>query len=278
MRWNVSAAVVCLLVLLAGCANPLDKEPSSARIPTGCGECADEIAALVDDVEAIDGVDEVRSTRRTTRAVPVAYLNLTLDLTGQDVVSTDIPAVTDAVAEAAWRSKVSPVDVLTVDVILRDGYHESDRYPFGAERTTYEDRWGKRPAGSEWSPVPEQDDDLEGCEVDGCKELMRDIARKASALPGVDAVVESTYVPDTPTNGSSADVGLTSDGTVGVDDLAEQAAEIVWRSEVGPIDYISVTVETPDGGFPDTVTFQIDPDHGRDHDRLEQMWGPRPAG
>jgi hypothetical protein len=278
MRWNVSAAVVCLLVLLTGCTNPLDKEPSSAAIPAGCGDCEDEIAALVEEVQAIDGVDAVRGTRRTTRGVPVAYLSIGLDLAGKDIVSTDITAVTDAVAEAAWRSEVSPLDALTLQVELRNGYHESDGYPFGAERKSYEDRWGKRPAGSEWSPLPEQDEDLEGCEVDGCHELMRAIAREASALPGVDAVVRSAYVSDSPTNGSTADVDLKADDPVVVGGLAEQVAEIVWRSEVGPIDYISVTVETPEGGFPDTVTLQIDPDHGRDHDRLEKKWGPRPAG
>jgi hypothetical protein len=35
MRWNVSAAALCLLVLLTACTNPLDKEPSSAAIPAG---------------------------------------------------------------------------------------------------------------------------------------------------------------------------------------------------------------------------------------------------
>ncbi len=277
MRWNVSAAVVCLLVVLTGCTNPLDKEPSSARIPTGCGECKDEIAALVDEVQAIDGVEAVRSTRRTTRGVPVAYLTVGLDLAGRDVVSADITAVTDAVAEAAWRSDVSPLDVLSVGVTLRNGYEESVSYPFGADRTTYEQRWGGRPAGSEWSPVPE-DDDREGCEVDGCPELMRDIARKASDVPGVEAVLRSAYVSDSPTNASSADVHVKADDTVVVDDLVDQVAEIVWRSTVAPIDLITVQVETPDGGFPDSVILQIDPDHGRDHDRLEEMWGPRPAG
>ncbi|WP_374455271.1 hypothetical protein [Nocardioides sp.] len=275
MRWNVSAAVVCLLVVLTGCTNPLDKEPSSARIPTGCGECEDEIAALVDEVQAIDGVEAVRSTRRTTRGVPVAYLTVGVDLTGKDVVSADISAVTDAVAEAAWRSDVSPLDVLSLGVTLRNGYEESDSYAFGADRTTYEQRWGERPSGAEWSPVQE-DDDLEGCEVDGCTELFRDIARDASALPGVTAVLRSAYGSDTPTNASSAHVELRADE---VDDgLVEQVAELVWRSEADPLDLISVTVETPEGGFPDTVTFQIDPDHGRDHERLEQMWGPRPTG
>lgn len=278
MRWNVSVAVVCLLVLLTGCTNPLDKEPSSAAIPAGCGDCEEEIAALVDEVATIDGVAAVRSTRRTTRGVPVAYLSVGLDLAGKDVVSADLTAVTDAVAEAAWGSKVSPLDVLTLAVELRDGYQESVSYSFGAERATYEDRWGPRPEGTEWSPVPKEDDDLEGCEVDGCHDLMRDIAREASALPGVGAVLRSAYVSDSPTNGSAAEVGLMADDTVVVDDLVEQVAEIVWRSKVGPIDYISVTVETPDGGFPDKVDFQVDPDHGRDHDRLEQMWGPRPAG
>jgi hypothetical protein len=209
--------------------------------------------------------------------VPVAYLSVGLDLAGRDVVSADITAVSDAVAEAAWHSDVSPLDVLSLGVTLRNGYEESVSYPFGADRTTYEQRWGGRPAGSEWSPVPE-DDDREGCEVDGCPELMRDIARKASALPGVEAVLRSAYGSDTPTNASSAHVELEADDTVVVDDVVDQVAELVWRSEVGPLDLISVTVETPEGGFPDTVTFQIDPDHGRDHERLEQMWGRRPTG
>lgn len=273
MRWNVSGAVVCLLVLLAGCTNPLDREPSSARIPTGCDDCAEEIAALVKVVEKVDGVASVGGARRMTRGVPVAYLSVSLDLTGEDVVSTDITAVTDAVAEAAWHSDVTPLDTLSLSLELRNGYHESDGYDFGTDRASFEERWGPRPAGSEWSPVEEGDDDLEGCEVDGCDEQMRAIAREVSALPGVEAVIHSAYAPDDPTSSASTRIEVRGDSA----ELAERVAEIVWRSEVGPIDYISVTVETPDGGFPDMTDFQIDPDHGRDHERLEQMWGPRPA-
>lgn len=273
MRWNVSAAVLCLLVLAPGCSNPLDKEPSSAAIPTGCGDCEAEIAALVEEVQAIDGVEAVRSTRRTTRGVPVAHLSVGLDLAGKDVVSTDIATITDAVAEAAWRSEASPLDVLTLQVELRNGYHESVGYLFGAQRATFEDRWGPRPAGTEWSPVPEQDNDLEGCEAGGCEERMRDIARDVSALPGVEAVIVSNYAPDTPTSSAHADVEVRGAGA----DLADRVAEVVWRSEVVPIAHIDVTIDGPGSGFPDTVIFQIDPDHGQDHDRLEELWGPRPV-
>lgn len=276
MRWNVSAAVVCLLVVLTGCANPLDKEPSSAQVPTGCGECTTEVADLVAELESSDAVLAVRGTRRTTTSS--GYLSLGVDLDGKDVVSADLDELFDSVAEAAWRSGVNPLDTLSVSGTLRDGYAETVIYDFGADRASFEKRWGARSRGSEWTPVSGQDDDLEGCEVDGCHELMRDIARAAADLPGVRAVVRSAYVSDSPTNASSADVDLVADDAVTVEELAEQVAEIVWRSKVGPIDLISVTVETPDGGFPDEVTFQIDPDHGRDHDRLEQMWGPRPAG
>jgi len=274
MRWNVSAAVLCLLVVAAGCSNPLDEEPSSAAIPTGCGDCEAEIAALVEAVEEIPGVVGVTDTRRTTRAVPVAHLSMGLDLAGTDVVSTDVAAVADAVAEAAWRSGVSPLDVLRLEVGLRNGYEESDAYAFGAERATYEERWGPRPAGTEWSPVPETDDDLEGCEVDGCRDLMRAVAREVSALPGVKAVLRSDYGASTPTNTSSADLEVRTDGT----DVAERVAEVVWRSRVTPIRLISVTTAEPGGGFPDTVTYQVDPEIGRDHDRLEELWGPRPVG
>ena len=276
MRWNVSAAVVCLLVVLTGCTNPLDKEPSSVQVPAGCGECTTEVADLVTELTASPAVLAVRGTRRTTTST--GYLGLGVDLDGKDVVSADLDLLFDAVAEAAWRSGVTPLDTLSVDGRLRDGYAETVVYAFGADRASFEERWGTRPEGSEWTPTSEEDDDLEGCEVDGCPDLMRDIAREASGLPGVEAVVRADYVSDTPTNASSAHVELKADDAAAVDDLVDQVAEMVWRSEVDPIDLISVTVETPEGGFPDTVTFQIDPDHGRDHDRLEQMWGPRPAG
>ena len=273
MRWNVSAAVLCLLALATACSNPLDKQPSSAAIPAGCGDCEAEVAALVETVEAIPGVDAVSSTRRTPRGVPVAYLSVGLDLTGKDVVSTDVGAVADAVAEAAWRSEVSPLDVLRLGVELRNGYQESDAYAFGADRADYEERWGERPAGSEWSPVPEADDDLEGCEVDGCPQLMRDLAREVSSLPGVRAVLRADHVSSSPTNASSADIDVRTDGT----DVTERVAEIVWRSRVTPIKLITVTTSTPGGGFPDQVILQVDPETGRDHDRLEEKWGPRPV-
>ena len=275
MRWNVSAAVVCLCVVLTGCANPLDKPASSAEVPTGCGECTTEVADLVAELTSSGAVLDVRGTRRTTTSS--GFLGIGVDLDGDDVVSADLDALFDGVAEAAWRSGVTPLDTLSVSGMLRNGYAETVLYDFGADRAAFEEKWGARPKGSEWTPVSDEPDDLVGCEVDGCHDLVREIARKASALPGVDAVVQSAYVRDTPTNGSAADVDVKADGTVAVDGLAEQVAEIVWRSEVSPIDYISVTVEMPDGGFPDTVTFQIDPDNGRDHDRLEQQWGPRPV-
>jgi hypothetical protein len=276
MRWNVSAAVVCLLVVLTSCTNPLDEEPSSAKVPTGCGECTSEVADLVAGLESADGVRAVRSAERTTTSS--GYLSLGVDFDGKDVVSADLASLFDAVAEAAWSSGVNPLDTLSVGGTLRNGYAETVVYDFGGDRASFEERWGKRPPGSDWTPVSGDDDDLEGCEVDGCPELMRDIARKASALPGVEAVVRSAYVSDSPTNASSADVHVKADDTVVVDDLVDRVAEIVWRSTVAPIDLITVQVETPDGGFPDSVILQIDPDHGRDHDRLEQKWGPRPAG
>ena len=260
-----------VLVAAATACGVLDAPPGP-EVPAGCGDCASEVADLVTELESSGAVRSVPGTRRTTTSD--GYLGLGVDLDAKDV-SADLDAIFDTVAEAAWHSDVTPLDTLSVAGTLRDGYAETVIYDFGADRASFEERWGKRPQGSEWTPVSE-DDDLDGCEVDGCHELMRDIAREASALPGVQAVVRSAYVADSPTNASSADVDLKADDGVVADDLVEQVAELVWRSEVAPIDLISVTVATPSGGFPDTVTLQIDPDHGGDHDRLEQMWGPRP--
>lgn len=273
MRWSFGVIVVCLTMGLAACTSPLDEEPASSRIPSGCGDCEAEIAALVAELEETPGVRAVTNPRRTTRGVPQAHLRLGLTLAGEDVVSTDISSVVDAVAEAAWRSDVTPLDVLNLDVTLSDGYTETDRFLFGAERETFEERWGERPEGSEWSAVPDDQADATGCERDGCPDLMRDLAREVSALPGVEAVLRSAYVGDTPTNASSADLEVRTDGS----DVSEAVAEIVWRSRVAPLALIEVTAVVPGGGFPESTGFQIDPDHGGDRDRLEEQWGPRPV-
>ncbi len=281
MRWSsvvlavvlAVVLVVCLAMGLVACSHPVDKAPSAATIPTGCGNCDAELADLVRTLEEVAGVTTVTSTRRTTRAVPQAHLSIGVTLAGEDVVSTDIRAVIDAVAEAAWHSDVTPLDVLSLDLELPNGYQESDHYRFGADRDTYAARWGDRPTGSEWSPVPPDRSEAGGCERDGCEDLMRDLAREASALPGVEAVLAAHYVSSSPTNAASADVAVRTDGT----DVSEAIAEIVWRSRVAPITLIDVTAVVPAGGFPESTSFQIDPDHGQDHDRLEQLWGRRPA-
>jgi hypothetical protein len=273
VRWSIGVIVVLLAMGLTACSNP-DRQPSSARIPTGCGDCEAEIDALVRSIEETPGVRAVTTTRRTTKAVPQAYLRVGLSVVGEEVVSTDITSVLDAVAEAAWRSEVTPLDVLVLDVTLAGGYAESDRLLFGADRDVYEKRWGARPEGSEWSPVPEEQAAAAGCERDGCPDLMRDIAEQVSSLPGVEAVVGAAYIADTPTNSSSADVAVRTDGT----DVSEAVAEIVWRSQVAPLTLISVTADRGDDSVPDSTTFQIDPDVGRDHDRLEEQWGARPVG
>jgi hypothetical protein len=275
MRGRLGTLLAATLLVAATAACGVLDAPPGPEVPTGCGECATEIADLVADLESSGAVLSVRGTRRMTTGS--GFLGLGVDLDGKDVVSADVGRLLDAVAEAAWHSGVTPLDNLSVSGTLRNGYAETVVYDFGADRASYEDRWGRRPRGSDWTPVADEDDDLVGCEVDGCHELMRDIAREVSALPGVQAVVRSDYVSDSPTNASAAHLELRGRGTQVVDEVAEEIAEIVWRSEVAPIDLISVTVETPDGGFPDTVTYEVDADHGRDHDRLEELWGPRPV-
>jgi hypothetical protein len=279
-RGSLATALLCASVVLAACSNPLDREPSSADIPTGCGGCADEIAALVATLEDTPGVEAVTSTRRTTTGVSEAHLRVGMDLTGEDIVSTDVGAVVDEVAEAAWSSGVHPLDVLDVDVTLRNGYSEGVDVFFGRDRGTYERRWGRRPEGTEWTPPAADDEEPSGsgCERDGCRELMRDLAREVSAVRGVEAVLESTWLPDTPTSSTSADVTVRTDGSAPTGMVAEQVAEVVWRSEVAPIDWIDVTAGDTDGRFPASLLLWVDPEDGDDRERLEQSWGPRPVG
>jgi hypothetical protein len=259
-------------VLVATGCGSLDAPPGP-EVPAGCGECAGQVDDLVAALEKSGAVLTVRGARRVTTRQ--GYLGLGVDLDGKDVVSADMDELMDRVAEAAWKSEVTPLDTLSVDGTLRNGYAETVVYDFAEERSSFEERWGDRPPGSDWTPVSGdgEDEDAQGCEVDGCHELMRDIAREVSALPGVRAVLRADHVSSSPTNASSADIDVKTDGT----DVTDQVAEIVWRSRVTPIELITVTSSTPGGGFPDQVILQIDPKIGRDHDRLEQMWGPRPV-
>lgn len=281
-RWSPGPALLCASLLLAACSNPLDRGPSADAIPEGCGACTDEIADLVATLEDAPGVDAVTSTRRTTRGVSVAHLSLGLDLTGTDIVSTDVGAVVDAVAEAAWSSDVSPLDVLTVDLTLRNGYAEGTGVFFGRDREAYEQRWGPRPEGTEWTPLEEGAEDVAGdsdaaCERDGCPELMREVARTVSDLPGVAAVTGSRFLFDDVTDADTVQVHVRPrEGTADPDDVAGAVGEVVWRSEVAPLDYIEVQVQA--AGFPETVTFQVTPDTGSDREGLERRWGPRPVG
>lgn len=284
-RWRRGTGLLCASVLLAACSSPLDRGTGADDIPPGCGECTDEIADLVATLEGTSGVEAVTSARRT-RGVSAAHVSIGLDLTGEDVVATDVGAVVDAVAEAAWSSEVSPLDVLTLDVTLRNGYTEGNGLFFGRDRETYEQRWGKRPPGTEWTPLDAEDAEQEeddagdsdvGCEHDGCHELMREVARTVTDLPGVSAVTLSRFLFDDVTDADLVQVHVRPRGAAAdPEDLAGAVGEVVWRSEVDPLDYIEVQVET--AGFPETTTFHVSPDTGRDRDRLERRWGPRPVG
>ena len=262
-----------LVAALSGCG--ILDAPPGPEVPPGCGQCTSEIADLTTELEDSADVVGVRSASLSRTTSDRGWLSLTVDLDAEDVVSSDVGALVDAVAETAWRSAVDPLDALSLDVRLRNGYSESTTFFFGEDRDSYEERWGARPAGSEWTPVEDDSDSdgAEGCERDRCHELMRAIAVEVSDLPGVEAVLGADYIPSSPTNSTEADIVVVTDGT----DVSEQVVEIVWRSRVAPIKWISVTAEEPGGGFPESTTFQVDPDVGRDHDRLEQKWGPRPV-
>lgn len=260
------AILVLAVGVLSGCA-ALDREPE-AEVPEGCGDCVAEIAELTSALEELPEVTKVRGTHRSTD--DYGYLSLGVDLDGDDVVAADLDALYDAVARAAWESGVTPLDVVSIDGKLRNGYAETNLFYFGDDRTDYEQRWGDRPSGTVWTPGSQRPEDAEGC-PDQCRAEMRDIARDVSAVPGVRAVTRSLFVPDSPTNGWQAVVTVETDGT----DVTEQVAEIVWRSPVQPLEWIDVTTMGP-GGDLDNTNFWVDPDDGKDYDRFVTTWGERP--
>ncbi|PVG82052.1 hypothetical protein DDE18_15310 [Nocardioides gansuensis] len=270
----VALALAPVVPSLASCV-PFSPEggPWSGREPAptrGCGECVEQVRQLERRLASVRGVAEVREVSFSQDFNDRGELSLGLDLQAEDLAGTDIRAETDRIARVAWRSRIDPLDALDVSVSLRSGYRDEAVYEFGVEPERYAAMFGPRPDGV---PVPSvaPEGEVEGC--GDCEEEARAVAVAAIDIPGVEAVLESDFVPDSPTNGNSLDVTVRADA-VDAETVTDEIAELAWRSHVTPLDWISVGVVTDD----DIVSTLLDVDpEGDEWAALEERWGPRPV-
>lgn len=107
---------------------------------------------------------------------------------------------------------------------------------------------------------------------------MERVVEQVREVPGV---VEATgsWSGSLTTTGSTAVTATVADGTPEAEQqqVADRAAELVWRSQVDPVASLSILVLTPSTP-PDAPGLQLRFDRAERFAELEQAYGPRPVG
>lgn len=113
----------------------------------------------------------------------------------------------------------------------------------------------------------------------GCGECVEELAQvreEIESLPDVTQLLTLRTYPASPTNGAGVKIELRSRST-GDDQVVEEIARIVWKSELAPVDVVDVTVEDASGELVHGGSPYDFRDDSRDYPAFEEQWGPRPV-
>lgn len=113
----------------------------------------------------------------------------------------------------------------------------------------------------------------------GCGECVEELAQvreQVESLPDVERLVTLEKYPASPTNGAGVTVELRSRST-GDDQVVDEVAEIVWKSELWPVDVVDVSVEDASDALLHGDSPYDFRDDSRDHASYVEQWGPRPV-
>ena len=263
-----------VFVALVATACSLPANGPDVSIPTGCGDCTAEVADVQSALQELPEVSSVDRLDFSKQFEDRATLFVDLTLVARDIADTDTAAIQAVIGRVLWESGVDPMDVAFVSARLQSGYVDTEQFDFSRERADYDEQWGERPQGAIWSsPIADPEP---GCGV--CTDESREIAKAVSGLPGVRVVREASFVAESPTNGTSFDVAVTArDDSEVTNPLVESIAQVVWRSRVTPMEWISVSVLGPDTERIEDY-FAVDPSSGDQYDEFLAKWGERPVG
>lgn len=116
----------------------------------------------------------------------------------------------------------------------------------------------------------------EGCGA--CTEQLAAVRAQIEALPDVAELATLETYTGSPTNAPGVQVELRTRST-GDPSVMDQVAEIIWKSELSPVEEVFVTVEDASGelvrGGGSPYDFS---ETSRQHDVYVREWGPRPVG
>lgn len=113
----------------------------------------------------------------------------------------------------------------------------------------------------------------------GCGECVEELAqvrKEIESLPDVKRLLTLKKYAASPTNGAGVKIELRSRST-GDDQVVQEVAGIVWKSELTPVDVVDVTVEDASGELVHGGSPYDFRDGSRDHPSFEELWGPRPV-
>lgn len=113
----------------------------------------------------------------------------------------------------------------------------------------------------------------------GCGECVEELAqvrKEIESLPDVKRLLTLKKYPASPTNGAGVTIELRSRST-GDDQVVQEVAGIVWKSELTPVDVVDVTVEDASGELVHGGSPYDFRDDSRDYPSFEELWGPRPG-
>ena len=141
-RLFVTAVSVSAMLIGATACTPSSTDDSE-QPPRGCGECATETQDLQGAIETLKGVRNVARLEYTPGRNVTRLPNVSMDL---EVAKGSTQRVTDGVAEAAWKSRITPLESVRIASMEPGGDVENTTVTFAKNRLAeFEKKWGPRP-------------------------------------------------------------------------------------------------------------------------------------
>ena len=108
-----------------------------------------------------------------------------------------------------------------------------------------------------------------------CTDELAQVRRQVEALPDVARIKTLQKYGASPTNGATVKLEIRSRGT-GDTGVADDVAEIVWKSRLVPVDVVMVTIEDSTGELVPTLPYDFRADSPQ-HETYVQQLGERPV-
>ncbi len=140
-RANLSLALATVLLALSGCSS-LASGGGDSDEPEGCGRCEAQVSDLKKKVEQLPQVQKVDRFAYNSDTNAGSGPGISADVL---VKNGNTDQVSNAIIKAAWESRITPLEEVTVNTSLDDNVQSYNASFFANNRDEYEAKWGPRP-------------------------------------------------------------------------------------------------------------------------------------